>query len=139
MIFMFQNLRQFRSLILNAFHHKSRPPDMILSVRKFLLSLLALFLLFAWMDPTHAEVTSERQKQLIHLLRHDCGSCHGMYLKGGLGPALTQQALAGKSAEFLENTIYLGREENAMPAWKGLLTGEEIHWLVEKMQSGELP
>ena len=27
-----------------------------------------------------------RQAELIHRLKHDCGSCHGMTMKGGLGP-----------------------------------------------------
>ena len=30
---------------------------------------------------------------LLRMVRRDCGSCHGMRLTGGLGPALTPQAL----------------------------------------------
>ncbi|MBF0628456.1 MAG: cytochrome c [Magnetococcales bacterium] len=86
-----------------------------------------------------AEISPERQSQLIHLLRHDCGSCHGMTLKGGLGPSLLPDALAGKAPDLLENIIYFGLPERAMPPWEGLLTRGEIHWLVERLQKGEIP
>ena len=39
------------------------------------------------------EPSPERQKELVRLVRQDCGSCHGMTLNGGLGPALSVQAL----------------------------------------------
>ncbi|MBF0108002.1 MAG: cytochrome c [Magnetococcales bacterium] len=83
-----------------------------------------------------AEVAPERQRQLARLVLQDCGSCHGMTMKGGLGPALTREALEGKPSDMLEDTVYFGRAENAMPAWKELLTREEIRWLIEKLQSG---
>jgi cytochrome c55X len=86
-----------------------------------------------------ADVTPERQLQLIHLVRHDCGSCHGMTLKGGLGPALLPETLAEKSPDLLEDIIYFGLPERAMPPWEGLLTRQEIHWLVDRLQKGELP
>ena len=34
-----------------------------------------------------------REAQLVRMVRQDCGSCHGMTLAGGLGPALTREAL----------------------------------------------
>ena len=37
-----------------------------------------------------------RQAELLHLLRHDCGSCHGLTLKGGLGPPLLPATLAAQ-------------------------------------------
>ena len=30
--------------------------------------------------------SAARQDELLHLLRQDCGSCHGLTLRGGLGP-----------------------------------------------------
>ncbi|MBF0311576.1 MAG: cytochrome c [Magnetococcales bacterium] len=82
------------------------------------------------------EVTPVRQKALSELLRHDCGSCHGLTRKGGLGPPLTAEALAGKSDELLADTIRLGRPGAAMPPWDGLLTQEEILWLVAALRRG---
>ena len=56
---------------------------MSIAVRRLKLSILLLT--FAG---TVFAVPPERQDQLRYLLRQDCGSCHGMTLKGGLGPAL---------------------------------------------------
>jgi mono/diheme cytochrome c family protein len=47
-----------------------------------------------------------RQKELVRLVRQDCGSCHGMTLRGGLGPALLPENLRDKPAEGLAATIY---------------------------------
>lgn len=87
-------------------------------------------------SPVQAEVTGQRQVELIHMLKHDCGSCHGMTLKGGLGPALLPEALAGKPNEFLEYTILNGRHPTPMPPWRGILTEEEVAWLVKLLRKG---
>jgi len=83
-----------------------------------------------------AEPPAERQAELIHLLRHDCGSCHGMTLKGGLGPALLPQQLQGKPDNLLEQTVLQGRAGTAMPPWEGMLTTDEVHWLVTQLRKG---
>ncbi len=85
-----------------------------------------------------AEVDAARQAQLDHLLLHDCGSCHGMTLKGGLGPSLLPEALQGKPAQFLESTILDGRFGTAMPPWRGFLTEEETRWIVQRLLSGQV-
>ena len=82
------------------------------------------------------ELTQERQQTLLHLLRHDCGSCHGMTLKGGLGPPLTPTALEGKARSSLEATILFGRPGTPMPPWRGMLSEAEARWLVEALESG---
>ena len=79
-----------------------------------------------------------RRVALTHLVLHDCGSCHGLTLKGGLGPALTPAALAGKTAEELRATILNGRPGTPMPPWRGFLTEAEADWLVQALQRGEL-
>ena len=56
-----------------------------------------------------AEVDASRQIELMYLIRQDCGSCHGMTLKGGLGPSLLPDALSGKPSELLVSTILEGR------------------------------
>ena len=43
---------------------------------------------------TPAVPEATRERALVRMVRQDCGSCHGMRLTGGLGPALTREALA---------------------------------------------
>ena len=83
-----------------------------------------------------AEVTPERQQELRHLLRHDCGSCHGMTLKGGLGPALLPERLKLFPREILYSTVLEGRPGTPMPPWRGILTEEEARWLVDRILEG---
>jgi cytochrome c55X len=70
-----------------------------------------------------------RQTELRNLLVQDCGSCHGLTLRGGLGPSLQGQALAGKPAEYLAATILFGRPGTAMPPWRPFLSDTEAAWL----------
>jgi len=100
-------------------------PSRFLAVATLALGITGL------VQATTAAPGATRQAELMHLLRHDCGSCHGMRLTGGLGPPLTPEALAGKPAAMLEYTIQAGRAGTPMPPWKGLLTDEETHWLVQ--------
>ena len=53
-----------------------------------------------------AEPSVPRQQALVRMVRQDCGSCHGMRLTGGLGPALTPQALADKPLASMTATIF---------------------------------
>lgn len=85
----------------------------------------------AWAQPEPA-----RQQQLVRMVRQDCGSCHGMKLTGGLGPALTREALAGKPTESLTATIYHGRPGTPMPPWRALLTEDEAAWIAQRLASG---
>ncbi len=85
-----------------------------------------------------AEPAAERQREIAALLRQDCGSCHGLTLKGGLGPALTRDALAGKSAEALRRTILDGRPGTPMAPWRPFLNEAEAAWLVERLRRGQI-
>ena len=96
-----------------------------------LVSTLALFSAVALAEPE-----AQRQTELLHLLRHDCGSCHGLTLSGGLGPPLTSQALAGRSREGLIATIRYGLPGTPMPPWSGLLSDDDVNWLVDAMLEG---
>ena len=75
----------------------------------------------------------ERQEALRNMLRHDCGACHGLTLKGGLGPALLANDLAAKSDDYLVDTIQNGRKGTAMPPWKPFISEQETLWLVQKI------
>jgi len=81
-----------------------------------------------------AEPNQQRQQELQNMLSHDCGSCHGLTLKGGLGPSLLADALVDKSDAFLVHTILEGRKGTAMPPWKPFLTEQEALWLVHKLK-----
>jgi len=83
-----------------------------------------------------ADLTAARQQALRNLLIQDCGSCHGSTLKGGLGPALTPAALAGKPAVVLQTVILQGRPGTPMPPWAPFMTEPEAAWLVEQLQTG---
>ena len=77
-----------------------------------------------------------RHTELEHLVRHDCGSCHGMTLHGGLGPALTPEALADKPVEYIEAVILRGRNGTAMPGWQGLLSESDAQWIAQALKRG---
>lgn len=96
--------------------------------------LLALILPIAAL--ASAEPSRQRQQELTHMLKHDCGSCHGMTLKGGLGPSLLPGELAAKPAETLAATILYGRAGTPMPPWHGILSEDDANWLVEQLQKG---
>jgi len=78
-----------------------------------------------------------RQRDLLALLKQDCGSCHGMRLTGGLGPPLTPEALKTKPAASLVATIVSGRPGTAMPPWRRFVSEAEAQWLVARMVSGD--
>lgn len=81
------------------------------------------------------EPDAARQAELVRLVRQDCGSCHGMTLKGGLGPALLADNLRDKPAEGLAATIYYGRPGTAMPPWQRFMTEAEAGWIVQKLMT----
>ena len=78
-----------------------------------------------------------RQREIVRLLRQDCGSCHGMRLTGGLGPPLTPQALRDKPSDSLVATIVGGRAGTAMPPWRPFLSEAEAVWLVARLREGD--
>ena len=73
----------------------------------------------------------ERQAQLLHLLRHDCGSCHGLDHAGWLGPALSPQALAGKDDQVLTEIVLDGVPGHAYAAMAFELSRDEAAWMID--------
>lgn len=76
----------------------------------------------------------QRRAELENLLKHDCGSCHGLPPKGGLGPSLMPEALAGQSDQMLFDAIQKGRSGTPMPAWQTFLSPDEINWLIARLR-----
>ena len=98
-------------------------------------SLFILIIIFPW--PVLAtELSNDRQQELLYLIQHDCGSCHGMTLKGGLGAPLTAEKLQNKSHESLSSIIMNGVEGTPMPPWREILNEQEIAWMVKQLKTG---
>lgn len=96
------------------------------------MGILLLSTAVAWADGPDVD----RQQQLLHLLKQDCGSCHGMTLKGGLGPDLRAERLSALPRDFIVTTIAKGRPGTPMPPWENLLSASDIQWLAEQLQQG---
>jgi cytochrome c55X len=79
---------------------------------------------------------AQDEARLVRFVRHDCGSCHGLTLKGGLGPPLTAAALAGKPPSYLQAVILEGRAGTAMPPWSSFVSTSEAQWIAERLLEG---
>lgn len=78
-----------------------------------------------------AEIGPGRTAELEHMVIQDCGSCHGLTMRGGLGSPLTPDILDGAEPEVLASIILDGVPDTAMPPWRPLLTEEEAIWIAE--------
>ena len=96
---------------------------------------LLLTLLAAQAAPAQA-LPAARQSELVRMVRQDCGSCHGLTMKGGLGPALLPLNISEKDPEQLRFVILHGRRGSAMPPWSRFLTEAEAAWVVELLRMG---
>ncbi|SBT03681.1 Cytochrome c55X [Candidatus Accumulibacter aalborgensis] len=102
-----------------------------------------VFALLLWSTTAYAQAvlelaapSPERRRELVHLVRQDCGSCHGMTLQGGLGPPLTPAALRDRPVDSMVATIYGGRPGTPMPPWHRFLSEAEARWIVEQLRAG---
>ena len=100
---------------------------------------LALSLLFALSSGAAADPGAARQQALTDLLLQDCGSCHGLTLGGGLGPALEPSRLAGHTVDTLSRIILDGMPGTAMPPWRAMLSADEARWLARRLLEGVEP
>ena len=88
---------------------------------------------------TAPQPSAQRAAELVRMVRQDCGSCHGMRLAGGLGPALTPARLADWPDDSLVATILHGRPGTAMPGWQRFVTEAEAGWIVARLKQGFPP
>jgi cytochrome c55X len=77
--------------------------------------------------------------RLSNLVRQDCGSCHGLTLKGGLGKPLTSEHLRAWSSEQLVSIILDGVPGTPMPPWRPMMSETDARWIVNRLQQGNLP
>ena len=89
-----------------------------------------------WVRADAAPPDAARVKALVHLVRQDCGSCHGMTLKGGLGKPLLPQNLAGRDTEALAEIILDGIPDTPMPPWRTELSRDDALWIARKLKAG---
>ncbi|MFV0410278.1 MAG: c-type cytochrome [Paracoccus sp. (in: a-proteobacteria)] len=106
--------------------------------RTLLLVLAALlpatgFALAGWGE----EISPSRADELRHMVKQDCGSCHGLRLTGGLGKPITPEALEGYDPEGLAGLILDGMPGTAMPPWRPLLSEAEARWIADYLLEGE--
>jgi len=87
-------------------------------------------------DAAGAEINSGRRVELVYLVRQDCGSCHGMTLKGGLGKALLPENVRDTPVEALASIILDGVPDTPMPPWRGLLSEAEANWIARQLKKG---
>lgn len=77
---------------------------------------------------------TEALKRLVH---QDCGSCHGLTLKGGLGPDIRPQNLEHHDIDSLTGVILDGVPGTAMPPWNPLISVEAANWIAEYLLKPE--
>jgi len=100
-------------------------------------AVLVLLLAMVAAAPVKADVLPERQDELLYFLKHDCGSCHGLTRKGGLGSSLLPEALAGRSDSELTDIIMDGVPDTPMPPWRSLFNRQEAGWMVRALKEGK--
>lgn len=85
-----------------------------------------------------AQVDEQRARELSHLVRQDCGSCHGMTLKGGLGRSLLPENLSHADAAAIAEVILHGIPGTPMPPWRSELSEDEALWIARALKQGTI-
>lgn len=99
----------------------------------------AVLALIVSMAPALAGEAAPDPVKLANLVRQDCGSCHGLTLKGGLGKPLTVEQLAPWDRDQLVHIILDGIPGTPMPQWRPLLTELDARWIADRLKEGNLP
>lgn len=79
-------------------------------------------------------LAADRRAELTRLLYEDCGSCHGLTLKGGLGSPLLPENMQPLSTEAIAATILDGRPGTPMPPWRGMLSEDDADFLARLLK-----
>jgi cytochrome c55X len=95
--------------------------------------------LVAAATPVMAEGVAPDTGKLANLVRQDCGSCHGLTLRGGLGKPLTSEHLRSWDRAQLVSIILDGVPGTPMPPWRALLSEGDARWIADRLQQGNLP
>lgn len=95
--------------------------------------------LLAWLlmaGVAHAGEPTLDPAALQRLVHQDCGSCHGLTLKGGLGPDIRPEAIEHYDPEILQSVILDGIPDTAMPPWRPLITEDQAAWIARYLLEG---
>lgn len=76
--------------------------------------------------------------RLTNLVRQDCGSCHGLTLRGGLGKPLTAEHLVQWDEDQLMHIILDGVPGTPMPGWRPLISEADARWIADVLKQGAL-
>lgn len=77
--------------------------------------------------------------RLADLVTQECGSCHGLTMKGGLGRPLTREALRDFPVDLVRDIILDGIPGTPMPPWRPLLSEQEATIIADMLKNGTLP
>jgi cytochrome c55X len=93
----------------------------------FLMSSSAVAASESAIDPTRAT-------ELELLVEQDCGSCHGLTMKGGLGASITPDLMQHYDRAILRDIILDGIPGTAMPPWRPLISDAEAMWIADYLR-----
>lgn len=97
---------------------------------------LLLFSLMTGATASAETLSLQRQRELANLVLQDCGSCHGLTMKGGLGKPLLPRELAPFPDAALAEVILDGVGGTPMPPWRGMITEAEALWIARSLKQG---
>ena len=90
------------------------------------------------LSPTTISADPLAPDALQRFVHQDCGSCHGLLLKGGLGPEITPEALEFYDREVLTSVILDGIPDTPMPPWRPLLSPQEAERIADYLLTGDM-
>lgn len=79
-------------------------------------------------------IGANEAKKLERLVLQDCGSCHGLTLKGGLGRPINPDRMREYDRIDLRDIILDGVPGTAMPPWRPLITEREALWIADYLR-----
>ena len=88
-------------------------------------------------DPNTHDPGPPDSGALEHLVKQDCGSCHGLTLKGGLGPDIRPHAIAHYDANTLAQVVLDGIPGTAMPPWRPIMSEADANWIANYLLTGK--
>ena len=86
-----------------------------------------------------AEPTEARQQELRDMVIQDCGSCHGLTLRGGLGRPIRPENVSPYPDEAIAEIILDGIPGTPMPPWRGLVSEPDALWIAQQLKKGLVP